>query len=71
MKWIYGAVMSVADTVIRSYKVNPSDIVAVDFNRQTFISRELGELKYHESEEDLIIKLVGEEENEVDSGKVG
>jgi len=71
MKWIYGAVMSVANTVIRSYKVNPSDIVAVDFNRQTFISRELGELKYHESEEDLIIKLVGEEEHEVDSGEMG
>lgn len=60
MKWIYGAVMSVADTVMYSYLVNPKKIIAVDLNRRLMIIDGLNDaLKYNTEDEDIILKLIG------------
>ena len=65
MKWIYGAVMSAANTVMYSYKVNPKKIIAIDLNRRLMIIEGLNDvLKYSVEDEDLILKLInGNEDN--------
>lgn len=64
-KWIYGAVMSAADTVMYSYRINPKYIKAVDFNTRTFIVDGMKEIfKYRQEDEDLIFRLCGGDEND-------
>lgn len=59
MKWIYGAVMSAANTVMYSYKINPRYIIAVDLNRHIMIVKDMDDiLKYNEEDEALIMKLL-------------
>lgn len=65
MKWIYGAVMSAANTVMYSYKVNPKKIIAIDLNRRLMIIEGLNDaLKYDVEDEDLILKLIGGDEDD-------
>jgi len=65
MKWIYGAVMSAANTVMYSYKVNPKKIIAIDLNRRLMIIEGLNDaLKYDIEDEDLILKLIGGDEDD-------
>ena len=65
MKWIYGAVMSAANTVIYSYKINPKYIKAVDLNTHTFIVEGMKDIfEYREDDKDLIWKLIGGDEDD-------
>lgn len=65
MKWIYGAVMSMAGTVMYSYRLNPKYIIAVDLNNQTMVVDGMEEsFKYREEDEELILKLIGEDEDD-------
>jgi hypothetical protein len=37
MKWIYGEVRSVSNKVLKTYKINPKYIIAVDLNDRELI----------------------------------
>ena len=65
MNWIYGSVQPNASnkTSLNSYKVNPTDIVAVDLNNKSFISKTLGILYYLEEDELQILKLTESSDN--------
>jgi len=65
MNWIYGSVQPNASnkTSLNSYKVNPTDIVAVDLNNKSFISKTLGILYYLEEDEPQILKLIESSDN--------
>ena len=65
MKWIYGAVMSAAETVMYSCKLNPKYIIAVDLNNQTMVVDGMKDtFTYREEDEELILKLIGENEDD-------
>ena len=61
MKWIYGVIFSAAGTIIKSYKIRPSDIVAIDLNNRQFYSKAIGWLWYCKDDEEQIINLMNEE----------
>lgn len=65
MNWIYGSVQPNASnkTSSNSYKINPADIVAVDLNNKSFISKTLGILYYLEEDEPQILKLIESSDN--------
>lgn len=64
-KWIYGAVRSIANTVIYSYRINPKYIKAVDLNTRTFIVEGMKDIfEYRQDDEDLILKLIGGDEDD-------
>jgi hypothetical protein len=65
MKWIYGAVMSAAGTVMHSYRLNPKYIIAVDLNNQAMVVNGMKDIfTYREEDEELILKLIGGDEIE-------
>ena len=65
MKWIYGAVMSVAETVMYSCRLNPKYIIAVDLNIRTMVVNGMKDIfTYKEEDEELILKLIGEDEDD-------
>ena len=65
MKWIYGAVMSVTGKVMYSCRLNPKYIVAVDLNNQTMVVKGMKDIfTYREEDEELILKLIGEDEDD-------
>ena len=65
MKWIYGAVMSAADTVMYSYRINPKYIKAIDLNKHTMIVDGMDHIfTYDEKDEEIILKLIGGDEDD-------
>lgn len=65
MKWIYGAVMSAAGTVMYSYRLNPKYIIAVDLNNQAMVVNGMDYVfTYRKEDEELILKLIGGDEIE-------
>lgn len=65
MKWIYGAVMSVAGTIMYSCRLNPKYIVAIDRNNRTMVVNGMKDIfTYREEDEELILKLIGANEDD-------
>ena len=63
MKWIYGE-NKINDTVTISYKFNPKEIIAVDLNNRYFVTEHMDKWKYRPDDEELILKLIGGDEDD-------
>ena len=63
MKWIYGE-DKITDTITCSYKFHPKEIIAVDLNNRYFVTEHMGTWKYRPEDEDLILKLIGGDEDD-------
>lgn len=61
MKWIYGE-DKITDSITKSYRFCPKEIIAVDLNNRCFVTEHMGIWKYRPEDEDLVLKLIGGEE---------